>query len=341
LAFYEQLLARAREIPGVTYAAAANALPLGPEIPILPLEVEGQPLRPADKSAPLAWAGAVTPAYFELLAIPVIRGRAFTEADGEGTEPVVMVSASTATLLWPGEDPVGKHVRAVFEDRARTVVGVVADVRQFDLAGTIPGFVRDGGCLYMPYPQAVAITRRIPEAMSLLLRTWAPTGRVASDVRGLVARLNPNVPVGEVRPLEDLVAGSTADSRSLVIVFAAFGATALLLAAIGIYGVVSYSTAQRTYEIGVRLALGATRRSVFRMTLGQGLRLALGGLGVGTLAALGATRTLNAFLYGTTPSDPATFAAVAVLLLAVALVAAFVPARRAATIEPRSALRVD
>jgi putative ABC transport system permease protein len=252
-----------------------------------------------------------------------------------------VVSASTANLLWPGEDPIGKHVRAVFEDRARTVVGVVADVRQFDLAGTVPGFVRDGGYFYMPYPQAVAINRRIPEAMSLLLHTSAPTGRVASDVRGLVARLNPNVPVSEVRPLEDLVAGSAADSRSLVIVFAAFGATALLLAAIGIYGVVSYSTAQRTYEIGVRMALGATRRSVFRMTLGQGLRLALSGLGVGTLAALGATRTLNAFLYATTPTDPATFAAVAVLLLAVALVAAFVPARRAATIEPRSALRVD
>src|SRR5262249_4135060 len=186
-----------------------------------------------------------------------------------------------------------------FEPGARTVVGVVGDVRQFDLAGTIPGFVRDGGCLYMPYPQAIAITRRIPEAMSLLLRTSAPTGRVASDVRGLVARLNPNVPVGEVRPLEDLVPGSTADSRSLGITCAPFGATARLLAAIGIYGGVSYSTAQRTYEIGVRLALGATRRSVFRMTLGEGLRLALAGLGLGTLAAFAATRTLTAFLYGT------------------------------------------
>jgi putative ABC transport system permease protein len=251
------------------------------------------------------------------------------------------VSASTANLLWPGQDPIGKHVRVVFETTARTVVGVVGDVRQFDLAGTIPGFVRDGGNLYMPYPQAVAITRRIPEAMSILLRTSAPVGRVAPEMRGLVARLNPNVPVGEVRPLEDLVSASAVDSRSLVVVFAAFGTTALLLAAIGIYGVVSYSTAQRTYEIGVRLALGATRRSIFGMTLGHGLRLAVAGLGVGTVIAFGVTRTLAAFLYGTTTTDPATFAVVSLLLVTVALLAAFLPARRAAAIEPTSALRVD
>jgi predicted permease len=341
VAFYEQLLARARELPGVTEAAAVNALPLGEFVPILPIEVEGQPLRPAEKSAPLAWAGAVTPDYFRLLGIPVLRGRALTDGDGEGTTAVVVVSASTAERLWPGEDPIGKHVRVVFETTARTVVGVVGDVRQFDLAGTIPGFVRDGGALYMPYPQAIAITRQIPEAMSLLLRTSAPPGRVAPEIRGLVARLNPNVPVDEVRPLAELVSASTVDSRSLVVVFGSFGATALLLAAIGIYGVVSYATAQRTYEIGVRMALGATRRSVFAMTLGHGLRLALAGLGVGTLAALAATRTLSAFLYGTTATDPATFASVAVLLLGVALLAAFVPARRAASIEPRSALRAE
>ncbi len=340
VAFYEQILMRAGELPGVTEVSATNALPLGGDVPFLPVEIEGQPLQPAEKGAPLAWAGAVTPDYFRLLGIPVLRGRTFTAGDGQTTAAVVVVSARTAQLFWPGEDPVGKHVRVVWEESARTVVGVVGDVRQFDLAGTIPGFLR-GGALYMPYSQSVGITRRIPEAMSLVLRTSAPTAGVSRDIRGLVARLNPNVPVADVRPLEAIVSASTLDSRSLVIVFAAFGATALLLAAIGIYGVVSYSTAQRTYEIGVRIALGATRRSIFGLTLGQSLRLALAGLGLGTLVALGVTRTLAAFLYGTTPTDPATFAGVALLLLATALLAGFLPARRAASIEPRSALRVD
>ena len=340
IAFYDQLLLRARDLPGVTEVAAASALPLAGEIPFLPVEVEGQPLQPAEKGAPLAWAGAITPDYFQLLGIPVLRGRAFTEADGETTSGVVVVSAGTADLFWPGEDPIGKHVRVVWEEKAREVVGVVGDVRQFDLAGKTPGFIR-GGALYMPYAQSVTITRRIPAAMSLLLRTSTPTAGAAREIRGLVARLNPNVPVGDVRPLEAIVSASTVDSRSLVIVFAAFGATALLLAAIGIYGVVSYSTAQRTYEIGVRMALGATRRSIFGLTLGQSLRLGLAGLGLGTLIAAGVTRTLEAFLYGITATDPATFAAVAMLLLAVALLAGYLPARRAASIEPRSALRVD
>jgi putative ABC transport system permease protein len=282
----------------------------------------------------------VTPDYFQLLGIPVLRGRVFTESDGGATSRVIVVSAATAELYWPGEDPIGKQLRVVFEEGARTVVGVVGDVRQFDLAGTTPGFLR-GGAFYMPYAQSVGITRRIPASMSLLLRTSSPAARVHGEIRGLVSRLNPNVPVGGVQPLDAIVTASTVDSRSIMIVFAAFGATALLLAAIGIYGVVSYSTAQRTYEIGVRMALGATRRSIFGLTLGQSLRLGVAGLGLGTLAALGLTRTLAAFLYGITATDPATFAAVAVLLLAVALLAGFLPARRAASIEPRSALRVD
>jgi putative ABC transport system permease protein len=320
--------------------AATNALPLAGEVPFVPVEVEGQPLRPAEKAAPLAWAGAVTPDYFRLLGIPVLRGRVFTESDGGATSRVIVVSAATAELYWPGEDAIGKQLRVVFEEGARTVVGVVGDVRQFDLAGTTPGFIR-GGAFYMPYAQSVGITRRIPASMSLLLRTSSAAARVHGEIRGLVSRLNPNVPVGSVQPLDAIVTASTVDSRSIMIVFAAFGATALLLAAIGIYGVVSYSTAQRTYEIGVRMALGATRRSIFGLTLGQSLRLGVAGLGLGTLAALGLTRTLAAFLYGITATDPATFAAVAVLLLAVALLAGFLPARRAASIEPRSALRVD
>ena len=280
----------------------------------------------------------MTPDYFQLMGSPC-SGAAASRGRRRDDVGCRRGERGNRPRFWPGEDPIGKHVRVVWEQKARTVVGVVGDVRQFDLAGRSPA--RPGGVLYMPYPQSVAITRRIPAAMSLLLRTAAPAAGVTPEIRGLVARLNPNVPVGEVRPLEAIVSASTVDSRSLVIVFAAFGATALLLAAIGIYGVVSYSTALRTYEIGVRMALGATRRSIVGLALGQSLRLGLVGLALGTLAAWPDPQPGNRSSTGSPPTDPTTFVAVAMLLLATALLAGFVPARRAASIEPRSALRVD
>jgi putative ABC transport system permease protein len=252
---------------------------------------------------------------------------------------VVVVSAGTARDFWPGQDAIGRQVRVVWEQDARMVVGVVGDVRQYDLAGRSPSWT--SGVLYMPYPQAVTTTRQVPAAMSLLLRTAGPPTGLAAEIRGLVASLDPNVPVGEIQALDAVVAASTVNARSLVAVFAVFGATALVLAAIGIYGVVSYSTAQRTYEIGVRMALGATRRSVVGLALGQSLRLTLVGLALGTLAALALTRSLAAFLYGITATDPTTFVAVGLLLLVTALLAGLLPARRAASIDPKTALRAE
>jgi len=339
IALYDELLRRLRDLDGVSDVAAANAVPLSGAEPLLPVEMDGHPLSATDATAPLVWAGAVTPSYFRVMRLPLLRGRSLTEGDAERTEPVVLVSAATARRYWPDGDPIGKRVRVVWDKDWRTVVGVVGDVRQYALSGRSPAEIT--GAIYMPYPQAVALDRRIPVALSLFARSSLDAPRLAAAIREQVARVNPDVPVSDVRTLESVVASSVAEPRSMTWLFAAFAAGALLLAAIGTYGVVSYTTAQRTYEIGVRVAVGATRRDIFGLVIGQSLRLVLAGLGAGTVAALVLGRALASFLYGVTPADPVTFATVAALLLATAVVAGFFPGRRAARLDPVRALRVD
>ena len=339
VAFYEGLLHRVRAMDGISDVAAANALPLSGGEPLLPVEMDGHPLVATEAVAPLLWAGAVTPAYFRVMGIPLLRGRGFDGALGERTALVVLVSAATARRYWPGEDPIGKRVRVVWDDEWRTVVGVVGDVRQYALSGRTPREIT--GALYMPYPQAVALDRQIPRAMALLVRSSGDASGMAARLRTLVASVNPDVPVSDVRSMESVVASSVAEPRSMMWLFAGFAGCALLLAAIGTYGVVSYATAQRSYEIAVRMALGATRRQVFGLVMGHSLRLVLIGLAVGLAAALVLGRTLSSFLYGVSPADPATFAVVGGLLVSTALVAGFAPGRRAAGTDPLRALRVD
>jgi ABC-type antimicrobial peptide transport system permease subunit len=218
-------------------------------------------------------------------------------------------------------------------------VGVVGDVRQYDLSGRSPAEIT--GAMYMPYPQAVALDRRIPTAMALFVRSSADASAIAARLRALLASVNPDVPVSDVRTMEAVVSSSVAEPRSMTWLFAAFAACALLLAAIGTYGVVSYTTAQRTYEIGVRVALGARRRDIFGLVLGQSLRLVLVGLGLGVFVALVLGRTLSGFLYGVAATDPITFAAVGGLLVLTALLAGYLPGRRAARTDPVTALRTD
>jgi len=338
IALYDDLMRRARSLPGVAAAAAANAEPLSSEIPLLPVEMEGHPLTPG-QPATLLWAGAVTADYFRVLRIPLLAGRELTEADGEKSAKVALVSASTARQFWPGENPVGKYIRVVWEQERRIVVGVVGDVRQFDLAGKTPSYIN--GAFYMPYPQSTALDRRMPTAMTLILRTAASAPQLAGDLRRLVASVNPNAPLSEIRTMDAAVAASTSSSRSLTWLFISFGAAALILAAVGAYGVVSYSTAQRTYEMGVRMALGATRANIFGLVLGQSLRLVLTGLALGVAASLALTRVMTGFLYGVTATDPLTFLAVGMLLIATGLLAGYFPARRAARVDPMVALRSE
>ena len=338
IALYDELMRRADGISGVSDVAAANTTPLSSELPILPVEMEGHLFIPGQKP-PLLWSGAVTPGYFELLHIPLLAGRLFTEADAENSAGVVLVSAATAKEYWPGENAIGKHIRVVWEQRQRAVVGVVGDVRQYELAGKSPEFIN--GAFYMPYAQSTGLNRQLPTAMTLMLRTSATAPQVADELRTLVASVNADLPVSEVRAMEAAINDSAAPSRALMWLFVSFGSVALLLAAIGAYGVVSFSTAQRTGEMGVRLALGATPRRIFGLVLGQSLRLVLTGLALGMLASLALTRLMTGFLYGVTATDPLTFVGVGILLIAVSLLAGYFPARRAATVDPMVTLRSE
>jgi putative ABC transport system permease protein len=338
IALYDDLLRRARRLNGVADVAATNSAPLSSDLPLLPVEMEGHPFIPG-QPVTLLWAGAVTPEYFQIMRIPLLAGRRFTEADGEQSAGVVMVNAATARRFWPGENPIGKYIRVVWEQQRRMVVGVVGDVRQYNMEGTSPAFIN--GEFYMPYPQSVSLGRKMPSAMTLILRTAGTAPQLAGDLRGLVASVNPNVPVSEVQTMEAVVAASTTSSRSLMWLFIGFGSAALILAAIGAYGVVSYSTAQRTYEMGVRIALGATRGNIFGLVLGQSLKLVLTGLALGVAASLALTHLMTGFLYDVTSRDPLTFIAVGLLLIAVGVVAGYFPARRAARVDPMVALRSE
>jgi predicted permease len=339
IALYDELLRRARGITGISDVAAINAIPLGGQVPAVPLELEGHPLVPSENLAPMLWAGAVTPEYFQLMRIPVLRGQGFTAAVGEKSEAAVVVSAATARRFWPGEDPIGKHIRVVWDTSWRTVIGVVGDVRQFDLGNHYPDWIN--GEVYMPYPQSVGLDGKPPTAMTLLVRTGADSREIASRLREVINNLNPNVPVGEFRTMDAVIVASTSQSRSMMWLFLSFAGAALVLAAIGTYGVVSYTTAQRTFEIGVRVALGASRGSIFGLVIRQSLELVIAGVGLGAVGALALSRLLSSYLYGITAQDPLTFVAVSGLLVCMALAAGYLPARRATKVDPTVALRYE
>ena len=203
----------------------------------------------------------------------------------------------------------------------------------------MPDFIQ--GAMYLPYAQSVREDGQIPPAMTLLVKTQTGAPSAAQEIRMLAQQQDPNVPVGPVQPLAEVVAGSIANFRATIRVFISFAAAAILLAAIGIYGLVSYWVTQRTYEIGLRVAIGASRERVVSMVLKQGLRIALAGVLAGVLAALAATRFLASLLYGVGAADPLTFAAVTALVIVVAMAATSIPAWRASRIEPTKSLRVD
>lgn len=340
IALYDDLLHRAREIPGVAAAALANTIPMDGRLGIsaIPVEIADHP-NPVDVPEPMFWSGAITPSYLSMMNIPVLTGRGFTEADTADSSWVALVTASTARRFWPGEQPVGKHIRTGWDREWRTVVGVVDDVRQNDLTGEWPEWVV--GAIYLPYPQSVQIDRQLPAAMNLLVKTAANPQRIGSEMRNLAVSRNPNVPIGEARTMDAVVSDSIADRRSTMSLFIGFAAAALILAALGVYGLVSYSVSQRTYEIGVRMAIGASKGSILAMVLAQSLRIATAGIAVGVLGAIALTRFLSSLLYGVAATDSFTFLAVAALLFLTTAAASFGPAWRAAQVDLTKSLRVN
>jgi predicted permease len=338
VAFYNRLIAEARGMEGVADAAAANTVPLDGKLPEIPGDVEDHPRTP-DFPSPMLWTGAVTSNYFRLMQIPLISGRAFQDSDGPDTPPVLLISAATAKRFWPKGNAIGKHIRRAGDKEWRTIVGVVADVRQFSLSNQSPGSI--SGAIYMAYAQALQDNGEMPAAMNLLVKTTGAAEAIPAELRRVAINANPDVPVGKVVTLTAIAGESISGLRLTIWVFLSFAGAALLLAAIGLYGLMSYSVSQRKYEISVRMAMGARTNSVLGLVVGQGLRITLAGTIAGALGSLVLTRFLSGLLFGVTPTDPLTYAGVFVLVFIVATAASSIPAWRATRIDPIRTLRAE
>ncbi len=298
------------------------------------MTLEGAPaMKPSE--VPTAYYRAVTPNYFPVFGIRLLRGRQFDERDREGVPRVAIVNATLARVLWRNQDPIGK--RFTLDENVTIpieVVGVVSDVRHFGLdSDPRPE-------LHVPYAQASdSFWRWSNRSLTLALRTSSGASSLALAVRASIESLDKDLPVYNVRTMEEVLASSVAARRASMLLMGVFAAVPLVLASVGLYGVVSYSVSQRTHEFGVRIALGAREADVLRLVLECGIKLALAGLLLGSLAALALSRLLTTLVYGISARDPLTFAGVGALLLLMSLLASYLPARRAARIHPATALR--
>ncbi len=326
-AFYKRVLDGVRQRPGIGAAALLFPPPFQGTNASGSFRIEGRADTP-DTDQPSAALSSISPGYFEAMGIPIVRGRDITERDREPAPAVVMVNQSFARKYFPGADSLGKRIRFGDTDEDwMTIVGIVADSRNRELDE------QPAPLMYMPY-----LYFTVP-FMSIVSRSSAGPGAVATAVREEVRALDPEMPLDAVKPMRQVIADRVAGPRFRTLLVAAFALMALLLATVGVYGLVSYSVAQRTREFGIRMALGAHPRQVMMPVLREGLVLGAAGVAIGTLGALLTTRLLSGFLYGVGATDPLTFVAVAVLLVIVALAASYVPSRRALAIDPIVALK--
>ena len=330
--FFEQAIQRLSHLPGVRSASAVLPLPLSGDEVAANFDVEGHPTSKAER--PRTNYSWVEPDYFRTAGIPLLKGRDFTLQDTLKTAPVVIINESLARRFFPGEDPIGKRIKPGIGNGysappMREIVGVAGDVRQNGLSA------QSSPAVYVPLAQSPL------GSMNLVLRTEVDPLSVAGAVRKEMSAMDKDLPFYGVQTFSTYVAQSFVVPQFLSLLLGIFAALALALASVGLYGVVSYSAAQRTHEIGVRMALGAEKRDVLRMVVGQGLELALIGVGIGIAWAFALTRFLSSLLYGVKSTDPLTFVAVSLILIAVALAACYIPARRAAKVDPMVALRYE
>lgn len=328
--FYERTLRQLRSVSGVNAVGIVETLPMGGATESTVLRIPGFPNDP--KRRPYANYTIASPGYFAAVGTPVLRGRDFLESDTADSLPVTVINAAMAEKFWPDSDPLGKQVGTPTIKELATVIGVVPDVKHVSLSE------EPGPEMYMPYTQKVYPSML---TMDVVLRTKVDAASMTDSVRNAMHSVAPDVPLARIATLKTVVEDSMTQQRFSVILLTTFGIVALLMASIGMYGVISHLVAQRTREIGVRMALGAQRRDVFLLIIGQGARLASLGIAIGLIAALAITHLMRSFLYGVRSTDPLTFAAVAILLITVALLACFVPARRATRIDPMFALRYE
>ena len=337
--FERQVIERVRQLPGVTSVATASATPL--ERGLNTVVFRNATYSEDSHSMIGIEYRSISPEYFQTLAIPLQRGREFTEADSAESARVAVVNESLARELWPRQNPIGKPLLPADGDVAqsapREVVGVVADIRERGLDQPPRATV------YVPQAQVTDSFNAMTNywfAASCLIRTARPLN-LDKEIRSIVASVDPQEPVARMDSMASVMARSIAEQRFFMTLMGVFAALALVLAGGGIYGVLSYQVARRTREIGIRMALGARPWDVLRMVLNEGLRVVLVGVAIGTAAALALTRLMASLLFGVKPTDPVTFAAVAALLVCVALAACYIPARRATHVDPIIALRYE
>ncbi|HLW80470.1 MAG TPA: ADOP family duplicated permease [Candidatus Acidoferrales bacterium] len=323
-AFSRNLLARVSAMPGVLHAALSDGPPLmHPDNSIFLIRDYHFS---ANGPQPHADDVSTSPGYFATMGIPLLYGRVYTDEDIQTKNHVVVVDQALANRFWPGQSALGKQIGWDSKGPWNTIIGVVGAVRSHTLARETKG------TLYFPayYP-----------GMSLVVRSASNPGAIAGAIREQLEKLDPTQAVYSVKTMGERVSESVAQQRFASSLLALFAALALALAAVGLYGVMAYIVAQRTHEIGIRMALGAQRGDVLRLVIGQGARLTLAGIATGVVAAIGLTRLMASLLYGVTPTDPMTFIGVAIVLAGVALLACYVPARRAMRVDPMVALRYE
>jgi predicted permease len=331
-AFYAELIRRIETLPGIKSAAVASNLPLTYNGDSITISIEGRPDPPPDQR-PDVVTRVISPRYFATMGIQLQHGRDFSEQDRADSRGVVVISERTARHFWPGENPIGKRLKPGSSGNRRPwleIVGVVKDVRQMDLAAE-PKLQ-----MYLPYEQADFF-----QPNALVIRTNINPLSLAATVRKTVWDIDKDQPVSNISSMEQVLSASVARQRFSMVLLGIFAALALVLAAVGIYGVMSYSVAQRTHEIGIRMALGAQRTDVMKLTVSQGMRLVVIGVIAGLVAAVMLTRVMSSLLFGISATDPVTFAAISLVLMSAALLASYIPAVRATKVDPMVALRYE
>ena len=333
IAYFQQVLERIKHLPGVKDAGAVSAPPFVGEGSIEinnPFTIDGQPAPPQGQE-PTAYQTVVTTDYFHTLSIPVLRGRLFTQSDNEQAVPVALINSTMARRFWPNEEAVGKKITMRWSNQPLTteIVGVVGDVRHTGLDSSPRPEI------FLHHPQAPF------GSMTFVVRTVGDPLKLLPEIKGELWAVNKDQPIYSVRTEEQLVSDSLASRRFSLFLLGVFAVISVILAGVGLYGLISISTSQRTQEFGIRIALGAQASTILKMVIREGVLLALIGVGIGLVGSFVLTRFLSNMLFGITSTDPLTFAAISVLLLLVALLASYIPARRATRVDPIIALRQE
>jgi putative ABC transport system permease protein len=330
--FYTDLVQRVQSLAGVRSAAVTTNLPLYRQGNSISVSIEGKPEPPPGQEQ-IVVTRMISPSYFDTMTIPLLKGRGLTDQDTDDSPNVAVISETMARRYWPGEEPVGKRL-AIGKVRSPAdliqVIGVAKDVRQFELTAD-------------PKPQMYLTYRQFGffDLRDLVVKTDVDPASLAATVRNAVWEIDKDQPVSNIRTMEDILGDSIARQRFSMLLLAIFASVALVLAAVGIYGVMSYSVAQRTHEIGIRMALGAQTSAVLKLAVGYGLKLVGAGIIIGLIASFALTRVMSTLLFGVTATDPTTFMLISLLLIAVAAIASYLPARRATKVNPIIALRYE